>query len=106
MTQPHYMPFGKYRDQPLDQIPKSYLQWLLAEATNLSADLRAAIQDVLSPPPVRYPPPDPETVALIVNAGVRALAKDHHPDVGGDLAVMTRINSAAQWLKARYGTTM
>jgi hypothetical protein len=98
-----YMPFGKYRDRPLAEVPKSYLQWLVSTATNLSPDLRAAIQDVLEPPVLRYPPPDPETVTLIVNAGVRALAREHHPDVGGDLAVMTRINSAAQWLKSRYG---
>lgn len=101
-----YMPFGKYRDQLIEAVPKSYLQWLLANATNLAPDLRAAMQAVLSPPVPRFPPPDAATVTLIVNAGVRALAKEHHPDIGGDLAVMTRINSAAQWLKERFGSSM
>jgi hypothetical protein len=24
------MPFGRYRDVPLDQVPRAYLEWVLA----------------------------------------------------------------------------
>lgn len=38
-----YMPFGKHRGQPLDQLPKSYIRWLLREGADLEEDLRASL---------------------------------------------------------------
>jgi hypothetical protein len=41
------LPFGRYRGVPLDRVPVSYLTWALANCTNLSIHLRAAIADCL-----------------------------------------------------------
>lgn len=37
------MPFGKHRGQPLEQLPKSYVRWLLRDCANLEEDLRASL---------------------------------------------------------------
>jgi hypothetical protein len=48
------MPFGKYADQPLDQIPEPYLLWLVTGATGgLDDDLVSAIWRVLHESAVR-----------------------------------------------------
>ena len=41
------MPFGKWKDTPLDKIDRKYLQWCLREVKTLSPDLRADITAVL-----------------------------------------------------------
>ena len=40
-----FMPFGKYTDRPLTEVPEPYLMWLVVGATDddLDADLRHAI---------------------------------------------------------------
>ena len=48
------MPFGKYADQPLNEIPEQYLLWLVAGATGgLDDGLVAAIRGVLHESAVR-----------------------------------------------------
>jgi hypothetical protein len=41
------MPFGKYKDVELDQIPRPYLQWLRRQEW-LGAWLRQAIDEILT----------------------------------------------------------
>jgi hypothetical protein len=36
----------------------------------------------------------------LVSAGLRELTRRHHPDLGGEGAVMARVNTAAAWLRA------
>ena len=106
------MPWGKHRGQTLDDIESSYLIWCLESAENLRPTLRTAIRAELAerfaapppPPPSssaswRTPCPDPRLAADIVSTGLRMLARKHHPDVGGDTAVMQRLNLAAEWLR-------
>lgn len=38
------MPFGKHRGEKLRDLPKSYVTWLLGNATELDPDLREALQ--------------------------------------------------------------
>lgn len=38
------MPFGKHRGEKLRNLPKSYVNWLLANATELDDDLREALR--------------------------------------------------------------
>jgi Putative quorum-sensing-regulated virulence factor len=38
------MPFGKHRGKPLAEVPKSYLKWMLANATDLRPDTREAFE--------------------------------------------------------------
>lgn len=39
------MPFGKYRDEWLEDIPTDYIQWVLAHCENLRPNLRNALED-------------------------------------------------------------
>lgn len=105
------MPWGKFRGRRLADIESGYLCWCLDHADSLQPDLEFAIRAELrsrfgapassSPPPVarRSPCPDPALAADLLSAGLRVLAKRHHPDVGGDTAVMQKINAVAEWLK-------
>lgn len=48
------MPFGKYADQPLDQVPEQYLLWLVTGTTGgLDDGLVCAIRGVLHDSAVR-----------------------------------------------------
>jgi hypothetical protein len=42
------MPFGKYRNTPLSQVPIDYLLWCLDNMTALSRGLRRAIETVVA----------------------------------------------------------
>jgi hypothetical protein len=37
------MPFGKYKNTPIEKIDPSYLEWVLANCQQISADLKRAI---------------------------------------------------------------
>jgi hypothetical protein len=104
------IPWGQYKHTPIDHIDSSYLCWVLDRCENAAPDLRQAIRIELqsrfgSPSPPRSrssqaPCPDPDLATHIVAAGKRALARQHHPDIGGDMATMQRLNATADWLKA------
>ncbi len=127
------MPFGKYKDQPIENVPQSYLDWLLDQDTlfDLTREMlerevarreedsevaraqryRDIREEVLrevrgsteAPPHVgRLPAMTREEQAMgkeLVRAGVRALARTHHPDHGGRVAVMQAINLVAERLR-------
>ena len=46
------MPFGKWKDTPLDEVPPKYLRWVLKEVKTLSPDLKADITAVLKGRPL------------------------------------------------------
>jgi hypothetical protein len=102
------MPFGKHRGEAIDDIDSGYLCWCLENIDDLQPDLRAAMVAELSdrfretPANSSFsaPCPDPDLAAALVASGLRALAKKHHPDVGGDTAVMQRLNAVVAWLSA------
>jgi hypothetical protein len=37
------MPFGKHKNKPIDEIDRSYLEWVLANCQHISSDLRRVI---------------------------------------------------------------
>lgn len=39
------MPFGKYKGQPLEDLPIDYIKWLLENIENLRDDLREELQN-------------------------------------------------------------
>jgi hypothetical protein len=109
------MPFGRYKGRLVSSLPDDYLEWLAA-LDNLREPLAAAVwrelnrrepgeQREWTPPP---PPQSPSTVALriaadevplakqIFDAGYRSVARVTHPDTGGDLDQMKRLNALAQ----------
>jgi hypothetical protein len=106
------MPFGKYRGQPIDAIPPSYLRWVLREVRNLAPALRREIEQVLAevdgyrpgpsqPPP--SPPPPPVPWDGILRNWYRGLALDYHPDRGGSVEAMQAINEAHDRLRKMVG---
>jgi hypothetical protein len=40
-------------------------------------------------------------VLEVITSGYRAAARKHHPDAGGDVAAMARVNAAMEWLRAQ-----
>jgi hypothetical protein len=59
------MPFGKHQGKPLDQIPRGYLRWVLAEC-DLLPDLQADIEAVVRGEPL--PMSMDERVANLMDA--------------------------------------
>src|SRR3954465_3367958 len=107
------MPFGKYRNSELGEIPGSYLGWLLDEDVPRSAHLRQAIIDELDRRAYRKrhhsaPPPPPNTFSVpaqyrpvveeIIHAGYRSASKKAHPDLGGTGEKFRLLHDAFQWL--------
>lgn len=92
--------FGKYKGDDIKTVPDDYLQWLISssEATiKLAKDeleRREACEDA-----------DLPTIAQLIKAGYRELAKKNHPDVGGSTEKMKEVNAAKSRLEdlvARY----
>ena len=101
MSEPR-MPFGKYRGLPLSALPADYLHWLLG-LEDLREPFRSAIQAEAArrqPARVHRPSLDPTIALALIDAGLRQLAKRHHPDAGGDVRIMQRVNEAADVLRA------
>jgi hypothetical protein len=101
------MLWGKFRDQPLAQVPLSYLIWSL-EQGDLRPALRAAIaaevaQRLDLPRPELPPGPVPATLRPaareIVQAGFRAAAIKAHPDQGGTNEIMRPVLEAKDALE-------
>jgi hypothetical protein len=74
MTTDIALPFGRYANQPLADVPSSYLSWLLAEA-KLSTGLRAAVaaelgRRQLQPQPARQVAPEPSCATCGPSAGL------------------------------------
>lgn len=103
------MPFGKWKGCELSELPDSYLKWLstLELYESLRCEVDEEIQSRLTRDHTRrafgLPAPgkhvDRGGVEEIIGAGLRTLAKKHHPDLGGDPEAMKRINLAAAWLR-------
>jgi hypothetical protein len=65
--------------------------------------LKSAVEDELdrreslrSKPPMKI---DPQIADSIIRAGVRAMSKSHHPDLGSSHEFMTKINVTADLLR-------
>jgi hypothetical protein len=103
------MPFGKYAGQALRRIPADYLSWLLSLG-HLRNPLRAAVQAELERRAAREAEhaarardvcPDAEIARQLIDRGLRVMARENHPDLGGDHATMVAINATAEWLRAK-----
>ncbi len=105
-----YMPFGKHRGRPLEDVPHTYLLWVLDNCTNISGTLRAEIERVLDVGPRQRQEPDRhnghQTGALAVDtvsAWYRRLAMEFHPDHRGNHEGMKAINRARDVLLEMVG---
>ena len=105
--------FGKHFGKRLSEVDSGYLRWMLKTVEGMDRDEKKAVLNELAgrgaPPP---PPPPPSggplklpagvtatAILEIVQAGRRALAKNHHPDLGGDATRMVAVNSTADYLE-------
>lgn len=60
MLYAHVLPFGKHKNQPLDEVPTGYFLWMFREGVKLSSGLRAAVAAELQARGVPAPaPPSP-----------------------------------------------
>jgi len=84
-------------------LPLNYLEWLTG--IELLEPLRTRVKEEyerrLQDQSKWEGPIDLKIVDEIISAGVRSLARTHHPDAGGDHDKMALINSIADWLRER-----
>jgi hypothetical protein len=95
------MPWGKYRNWNLRDLPDDYLHWLWSSAQNVSPILRAAIEREYEyrieakslRPPVEMGADDIGLYRELIQAGYRALSMKYHPDKkSGSADVMLHLN--------------
>jgi hypothetical protein len=85
------MPFGKYRGQQLEDVPLSYLKWVLANCEHVSPALLAEIRFLVS----GEEPAGTTAIAIpsLANRWYRQLATEFHPDRrGGSHQAMVAVN--------------
>lgn len=94
------MPFGKFKGQEIEDLPDSYLCWLYnldwAHHKWVSAPVAAEFYRRFGR--VENGAKASPWVDEIIAAGFRALARQHHPDVGGSADAMREILDARAWL--------
>jgi len=114
--------FGQYRGKSVEDVPVSYLVWVLQSIEDLEPEERRVLQaEVLdreaqanrrqqrrqeqqrrpfTPPSANLPAGiTPDVILNIIAAGRQTLAKRLHPDAGGDVEAMKRVNVAADFLE-------
>jgi hypothetical protein len=103
------MPFGKYRNRPLRDIPADYLQWVLHEAEAAKEWLKDAIREELERRSGRHAQAQPQgtngmALREVVKRWFAGLARDYHPDrIGGDGREMKVLNNAHERLRKLVG---
>ena len=121
------MPFGKYEGGDIADLPDAYLLWLV-RTCDLYGHLRTAVlyelrirgftakhsesgshrrrQSSRSLPEnvIHVPPAERKLFKELVDAGYRTLAMRHHPDHGGDAAVMRRLISLTGVVRRQLST--
>lgn len=95
------IPFGKYRDLPLKEVPTPYLLWCVRASRRVSARLRLRIDQELQArgfPPLPRPAP-PADWPEVMRRWYRELARRYHPDHGGSDEAMKVVNAAHELLR-------
>lgn len=85
--------YGKYRGKALQEVPREYLEWLLASSRETVAAVEAELErrDLLEMA-------DASWAERIIRTGFRALALQHHPDQGGTAGEMCELLAANEQL--------
>jgi hypothetical protein len=101
------MPFGKFQGVPVADLPYTYLQWLYDLGDELREPLRTAVHREWRRRFDRdYAEPEEEDGEAdlfreLIEAGYKALALKFHPDRGGTIEAMTRLNLLMEKLRRR-----
>jgi hypothetical protein len=88
-------PFGTHKGLPITEVPKEYLEWYLRENEVLMKQCRAELE--------RRDALEEATQSMaerIIQAGYRALAKQMHPDLGGDPAQFRELQGTVEELRS------
>jgi hypothetical protein len=117
------MPFGKYCGQDIGDIPTSYLRWLCGNANlygvladeieaeldrrlfnqrQQSSESHATFLTPLAEPGwIHFDPADISLFREIVDHGYKVSARVYHPDAGGSVVMMQRLNALVQSLRTQ-----
>jgi Putative quorum-sensing-regulated virulence factor len=88
-------PFGTHKGLPMSEVPREYLEWYLRENELLMKQCRAELE--------RRDTLEEATQSMaerIIQAGYRALAKQLHPDLGGDPAQFRELQGTVEELRS------
>jgi hypothetical protein len=101
------MPFGKYRGEPVSQLDTGYLTWLLENVPLRGALLSAVEQEVeargfMRDVTLRIRASDADLARRVFDSGFRAVVKAVHPDAGGNLREMQRLNGLRDSLRTQF----
>lgn len=103
------IPFGKYRGEPIEEVPSGYLTWLL-EQEWLDGEVADIVRDELGERfgivgrervverPITVPATLREHVDAILTTGFRGASLAAHPDKGGTDERMKGVLAARAWL--------
>jgi hypothetical protein len=113
------MPFGRYTDVLITDLPTSYLEWLTTIElgiwlrTAVNAELqsrldsqyhqRSKVVSIASTRVLRLDVDDLPVVNELIERGYKAAARVHHPDTGGNADRMRQLNDVAQKLRSQIG---
>jgi hypothetical protein len=108
------MPFGRHYGCSVAELPDDYLEWLMT--IELRGWLHEAVRDEFARrlngqareertpaagPGIRLRPEEAALARTLVEAGYRSLARELHPDVGGNTDEMQRLNSLVRSFRAQ-----
>ena len=96
------MPFGKHRGKTLDDIPLTYLKWVLESCERATPSLRAEIRRLVRGSEA-ISNSAPLAIPTLANRWYRQLAGEFHPDRGGSHEGMKAINRARDLLLEMAG---
>jgi uncharacterized protein (DUF3820 family) len=108
------MTFGRHKGELLENVPASYLRWVVANCANakpwllweIQAELdRRGYQQQRQPPP---PPPRPQgggmiDLASLITSWYRTMSRKNHADCGGCHEAMTAVNEGVELLRKLAG---
>lgn len=105
----HWMPWGKHKGTPLEEVPTDYLVWVAGQRPIRPGWLRGAVDDELRRRRTKRAgttnqrqQSDQQTGVVVADAIRRVfnrLALAHHPDRGGSDERMRVVNEAHQMLR-------
>ena len=104
------MPFGKYRWEPIAEIPTSYLEWVIGTC-DIERRLRKAIKEELAKRIGRVPEREKSGNGQLVNLKdvvrqwYREMSLRFHPDRDGSHAAMVAVNEGHARLLELCGLT-
>jgi Putative quorum-sensing-regulated virulence factor len=97
-TSPCTMKYGKYAGHDIRDVPTEYLEWLLESQKSTGEQIEGELERRRLAEEANQ-----SWLEKVIGAGYRSLAKQHHPDRGGDPEAMKELNAAVAKLRGMLG---